>query len=47
VTREALNLIAWDSRFPLDRAHGLGWRPRISYEQALARMGEDIRKRGL
>ncbi len=47
VTREALNLIAWDSRFPLERAQGLGWRPRVSYEQALARMGDDIRQRGL
>jgi nucleoside-diphosphate-sugar epimerase len=47
VTREALNLIAWNSRFPLDRAQGLGWQPRVSYEQALGRMGEDIRQRGL
>jgi nucleoside-diphosphate-sugar epimerase len=47
VTREALNLIAWDSRFPLERAQSLGWHPRISYEQALSRMKEDIQTRGL
>jgi nucleoside-diphosphate-sugar epimerase len=47
VTREALNLIAWSNRFPLDRAYELGWRPRVTYEQMLARIRTDILARGL
>jgi nucleoside-diphosphate-sugar epimerase len=47
VTREALNLIAWSNRFPLERAYELGWRPRVSYEQMLQRMRADILARGL
>jgi 2-alkyl-3-oxoalkanoate reductase len=47
VTREALNLIAWDSDFPLDRAARLGWSPRVSYEAALQAMKRDILARGL
>lgn len=31
VTREALNLIAWDSCFPTDKARALGWSPRVDY----------------
>jgi nucleoside-diphosphate-sugar epimerase len=47
VTREALNLIAWDSRFPLDRARSLGWSPKVGYAQALVAIAQDVRVRGL
>lgn len=47
VTREALNLIAWDNQFPLDKARALGWRPKVGYEQVLKRIREDIVARGL
>lgn len=47
VTREALNLIAWDNRFPVDKALALGWRPVVSYEQMLQRMRVDVLARGL
>ncbi|MFT3858615.1 MAG: NAD-dependent epimerase/dehydratase family protein [Aquabacterium sp.] len=47
VTREALNLIAWDNRFPLDKARSLGWQPRLSYAQLLAAIAADIQARGL
>lgn len=47
VTREALNLIAWDNRFPIDKARSLGWAPRVGYPQALQSIREDIRVRGL
>ncbi len=40
VTTEALNLIAWDSRFPLDRARALGWRPKVDHATQMARIGE-------
>lgn len=46
VTREALNLIAWDSRFPTDRARALGWAPRVSYEEMLGQLQQDIAERG-
>ena len=39
VTTEALNLIAWDSRFPLDRAYSLGWRPEVDHATQMARIG--------
>lgn len=47
VTREALNLIAWDSHFPTAKARALGWAPRVSYEQMLWALGQDIQARGL
>lgn len=47
VTREALNLIAWDNRFPIDKARALGWAPRVSYAHALLDMQRDIAARGL
>lgn len=47
VTREALNLIAWDSRFPTDKARALGWSPRVSYEEMLTALRVDIAQRGL
>lgn len=31
VTCEALNLIAWDSCLPADKARALGWAPRVDY----------------
>lgn len=39
VTTEALNLIAWDSRFPLDRARSLGWQPKVGHASQMARIG--------
>jgi nucleoside-diphosphate-sugar epimerase len=39
VTTEALNLIAWDSRFPLERALSLGWRPEVDHATQMARIG--------
>lgn len=45
VTREALNLIAWDSRFPLTRAHALGWQPRVSYATEMTRIREWLHAR--
>ena len=39
VTTEALNLIAWDSRFPLDRARALGWQPKVDHATQMARIG--------
>jgi len=47
VTREALNLIAWDSRFPTGKARALGWAPRVSYGQMLLALAKDIQARGL
>lgn len=47
VTREALNLIAWDNRFPIDKARALGWSPVVSYPQALRAIHADIQARGL
>jgi nucleoside-diphosphate-sugar epimerase len=47
VTREALNLIAWDSRFPTAKARALGWRPTVSYEAMLEALRTDIAARGL
>ncbi|RZI82072.1 MAG: NAD-dependent epimerase/dehydratase family protein [Rubrivivax sp.] len=38
VTREALNLIAWDSRFPVDKARALGWTPRVDYATVMQRI---------
>ena len=39
VTTEALNLIAWDSRFPLERARALGWQPKVDHPTQMARIG--------
>lgn len=47
VTHEALNLIAWDARFPLDKALRLGWRPRVSYAEVMEAIQADVRQRGL
>jgi nucleoside-diphosphate-sugar epimerase len=47
VTREALNLIAWDSHFPTDRARALGWAPTVGYEALLQALRTDILTRGL
>jgi nucleoside-diphosphate-sugar epimerase len=47
VTREALNLIAWDNRFPIDKARSLGWVPRVDYAQVMQAMRQDIVARGL
>lgn len=46
VTTEALNLIAWDSRFPLDRAHALGWEPVVDHATQMARIGAWLKQRG-
>lgn len=46
VTTEALNLIAWDSRFPLDRARALGWRPKVDHATQMARIGVWLAERG-
>lgn len=46
VTTEALNLIAWDSRFPLDRARALGWRPKVDHATQMARIGAWLAERG-
>lgn len=47
ITREALNLIAWDNRFPIAKARSLGWAPRVSYEATLQAMQRNITARGL
>lgn len=47
VTREALNLIAWPNRFDTQAARSLGWAPRVSYEQALQAIAQDMAQRGL
>lgn len=47
VTREALNLVAWDNRFPTDKARALGWHPTVSYEQAMQAIKQDVVARGL
>lgn len=47
VTREALNLIAWDNRFPTTAARSLGWMPHVSYAQTLRAIGADIQARKL
>jgi len=46
VTTEALNLIAWDSRLPLDRAYALGWRPKVDHAAQMARIGAWLVERG-
>lgn len=46
VTTEALNLIAWDSRFPLDRARALGWQPKVDHVTQMARIGDWLDERG-
>jgi len=45
VTTEALNLIAWDSRFPLDRARALGWCPKVDHATQMARIGAWLAER--
>jgi len=45
VTSEALNLIAWDSCFPLDRAHSLGWQPKVDHATQMARIGDWLARR--
>ena len=47
VTREALNLIAWDNQFPIDKARSLGWAPVVGYPQILRAIQQDIQARGL
>ncbi|MDI1258071.1 NAD-dependent epimerase/dehydratase family protein [Aquabacterium sp.] len=47
VTREALNLIAWDNQFPTDKARSLGWAPVVDYPQILRSIQQDIQARGL
>jgi nucleoside-diphosphate-sugar epimerase len=47
VTREALNLIAWDSHFPTAKARALGWAPTVGYEALLQALRADIAARGL
>ncbi len=47
VTREALNLVAWNNQFPIDKALALGWTPRISHAQVMAQIGQDVLARGL
>jgi len=47
VTHEALNLIAWDNRFPIDQALALGWTPKVGYQQAMQAIRQDIAARGL
>lgn len=47
VTREALNLIAWDNQFPTDKARSLGWAPVVGYPQILRAIQQDIQARGL
>lgn len=46
VTAEALNLIAWDSRFPMDKARALGWVPRTDHATQMARIGAWLAQRG-
>lgn len=46
-TREALNLIAWDNRFPIDKARALGWAPVAGYAQVMQAIQRDIVERGL
>lgn len=46
VTTEALNLIAWDSHFPLDRALSLGWTPKVAHATQMARIGAWLVERG-
>lgn len=45
VTLEALNLIAWDSRLPLDAARSLGWQPAGSYPEQIQEIGDWLRGR--
>lgn len=47
VTREALNLIAWNNQFPIDKARLLGWAPVVDYPQILRSIQQDIQARGL
>ena len=47
VTREALNLIAWDNQFPIDKALAIGWAPRVPYVEMLQSLRGDIAARGL
>lgn len=47
VTREALNLIAWDNQFPIDKARSLGWAPAVDYPHILRSIQQDIQARGL
>lgn len=47
VTREALNLIAWNNQFPTDKARSLGWVPVVDYPQILRTIQQDIQARGL
>lgn len=44
---EALNLIAWNNRFPADKARSLGWAPVVGYPQILRTIQHDIQARGL
>jgi len=45
VTTEALNLIAWDSQLPLDRARSLGWQPKVDHATQMARIGAWLKAR--
>lgn len=45
LTKEALNLIGWDSQFPLVRATSLGWKPKVDYATQMSRIGEWLKQR--
>lgn len=48
ITREALNLVGSDNRFPNDRAkRELGYEPRVSYAEGLAKTREYLEQAGL
>ncbi|ABW67997.1 NAD-dependent epimerase/dehydratase family protein [Desulfosudis oleivorans] len=48
VTRDALNLVGSDNRFPIDRARKeLGYAPKVSYEEGLKRIREYIDKESI
>lgn len=48
ITREALNLVGSDNRFPNDRVkRELGYEPRVSYAEGLARTREYLKQAGL
>lgn len=47
LTREAVNLVGAHHRLPMDRARQeLGFAPRVDYAEAMAKLGEQIRRHG-